>query len=229
VQVRTKEEIRRHWDRDGRLDELPFMPEMLPHCGRKMRVGNGSQDLQFPRSASAAERWRKPSPGEYRCNGSAHDGCGGMPDLLEEACSNGLMMLPATWTLVFTEWRTLRCGYAQWDMLHSRVKIPAVPGEVEPTYLCQKRRSNSQPSLCMVDTAPDMWRIPSATSLPQWQPVCCTGLAHDREAGVGVGSAMRLIYDTFQQQRGATPYPIRPYGVPIGTPGSASATRSAAR
>jgi hypothetical protein len=36
------------------------------------------------------------------------------------------------------------------------------------------------------------------------------------EAGVGVGSAMRFIYDAFQRLMGATPYPIRPYGVPKG-------------
>jgi hypothetical protein len=36
------------------------------------------------------------------------------------------------------------------------------------------------------------------------------------EAGVGVGSAMRFIYDAFQRLTGGTPYPIRPYGVPKG-------------
>jgi len=37
VQVRTKEEILATLDLNGRLDELPFMPEMLQYCGMTMR------------------------------------------------------------------------------------------------------------------------------------------------------------------------------------------------
>ena len=33
VQVRSKEEIISTLDANGRLDELPFMPEMLEYCG----------------------------------------------------------------------------------------------------------------------------------------------------------------------------------------------------
>ena len=38
VQVRSKEEILSTLDANGRLDELPFMPEMLQYCGMKMQV-----------------------------------------------------------------------------------------------------------------------------------------------------------------------------------------------
>ena len=38
------------------------------------------------------------------------------------------------------------------------------------------------------------------------------------EAGVGVGFAMRWVYDTFQRLIGGSPYPVRHYGVPKGTP-----------
>jgi hypothetical protein len=39
VQVRTREEILGTLDSRGMLDELPFMPEMLAYCGKRMRVG----------------------------------------------------------------------------------------------------------------------------------------------------------------------------------------------
>ena len=36
VQVRSKEEILATLDANGRLDEMPFMPEMLKFCGARM-------------------------------------------------------------------------------------------------------------------------------------------------------------------------------------------------
>src|SRR5690349_7379450 len=38
VQIRSKAEILATLDGDGKLDGLPFMPEMLKHCGRQFRV-----------------------------------------------------------------------------------------------------------------------------------------------------------------------------------------------
>ena len=38
VRVRTEEEILRTLDADGRLEGVPFMPEMLRFCGREFRV-----------------------------------------------------------------------------------------------------------------------------------------------------------------------------------------------
>jgi len=38
VRVRSKEEILATLDKNGRYDELPFMPQMLQYCGQKLRV-----------------------------------------------------------------------------------------------------------------------------------------------------------------------------------------------
>ena len=38
VEVRSADEILRTLDDRGRLDALPFMPEMLRFCGRRFRV-----------------------------------------------------------------------------------------------------------------------------------------------------------------------------------------------
>ena len=38
VEVRSAEEIRATLDENGELDELPFMPEMLAFCGRRLTV-----------------------------------------------------------------------------------------------------------------------------------------------------------------------------------------------
>ena len=38
VEVRPKEEILATLDKDGRLDGLPLMPQMLKYCGQPFRV-----------------------------------------------------------------------------------------------------------------------------------------------------------------------------------------------
>src|SRR6266545_4191212 len=38
VEVRSPEEIRATLDENGELESLPFMPEMLKYCGRRMTV-----------------------------------------------------------------------------------------------------------------------------------------------------------------------------------------------
>jgi hypothetical protein len=45
-----------------------------------------------------------------------------------------------------------------------------------------------------------------------------TGWRFLAEAGIGVGTAMRWLYDTFQRVIGGSPYPLRKHGVPEGTP-----------
>ena len=38
MEVRSKEEILRSLDKNGRLQELPFMPQMFQYCGKRFRV-----------------------------------------------------------------------------------------------------------------------------------------------------------------------------------------------
>ena len=38
VEVLSKEEILGTLDKNGRLDELPFMPQMFKYCGQRFRI-----------------------------------------------------------------------------------------------------------------------------------------------------------------------------------------------
>jgi hypothetical protein len=76
VEVRGEEEILRTLDADGKLDGLPFMPEMLGFCGRRYRVRARAHKAcdtidwqQFRRMESAVHLE------DLRCDGSAHGGC----------------------------------------------------------------------------------------------------------------------------------------------------------
>src|SRR5215475_6503881 len=76
VQVRTKEEILSTLDADGRLDELPFMPEMLRYCGKTMRVGKRAHKTCDPALGIGGRKMESTVHlDNIRCDGSAHDGC----------------------------------------------------------------------------------------------------------------------------------------------------------
>ena len=74
VEVRTSREISETLDENGKLDGVPFMPEMIPYCGERVRVfrradktcveGHGLRRLE---STVLLE--------DLRCDGASHDGC----------------------------------------------------------------------------------------------------------------------------------------------------------
>jgi hypothetical protein len=74
VEVRSPGEILRTLDADGMLDSMPFMPEMVRHCGQRFLVDATadkvcdarSQSRQLPDTVFLVDP---------RCDGSGHDGC----------------------------------------------------------------------------------------------------------------------------------------------------------
>lgn len=73
VEVRGPAEIMSGLDADGKLDGLPFMPEMLAFCGRRLRVSRRADNtcaLGQPRRIEATVHLE-----QLRCDGSAHRGC----------------------------------------------------------------------------------------------------------------------------------------------------------
>lgn len=76
VQVRTKDEILATLDRNGCIDGMPFMPEMLQYCGQHFRVGSVAHKTCDPIRKPWARRLNASVHLDgLRCDGSAHDGC----------------------------------------------------------------------------------------------------------------------------------------------------------
>lgn len=76
VEVRSKEEILSTLDRDGCLDSLPFQPEMLAYCGRRLRVAKVAHKTCDNIRKTGGRRMRDAVHLEgSRCDGSAHGGC----------------------------------------------------------------------------------------------------------------------------------------------------------
>lgn len=77
VEVRSKEEILASLDDRGRLDGMPFMPEMLEFCGKQMRIGAVAHKTCD--TISGESHGRKLRTAVHlegvRCVGTAHGGC----------------------------------------------------------------------------------------------------------------------------------------------------------
>jgi hypothetical protein len=76
VEVRSKEEILATLDKNGRLNELPFMPEMLAYCGQRYRVQSRAYKTCDTVSGDYAGRSLPDAVHlSLRCDGQAHGGC----------------------------------------------------------------------------------------------------------------------------------------------------------
>jgi len=77
VEVRSAEEILATLDADGRIDGMPFMPEMLAFCGQTIRVSKrADKTCDTVMYATGQRRLEGTVHLEAaRCDGSAHGGC----------------------------------------------------------------------------------------------------------------------------------------------------------
>jgi hypothetical protein len=76
VEVKTAAEILATLDEQGRLEGLPFMPEMVLYCGRRFEVASRAQKVCDTSHMTGSRRVpRTVLLDAPRCNGSSHGGC----------------------------------------------------------------------------------------------------------------------------------------------------------
>ncbi|WP_156150706.1 hypothetical protein [Hyphomicrobium sp. 99] len=78
VRVRPLAEIYASLDADGRLDGLPFMPEMARYCGKHFKVFRRVERIHYYFDPAGAHLRRMHDAvllDELRCDGGAHGGC----------------------------------------------------------------------------------------------------------------------------------------------------------
>ncbi len=77
VRVKSRQDILATLDQGGMLDRLPFMPEMLQHCGREFTVFKRADKTCDTIEKSGNRRMMHAVHLEgSRCDGAAHGGCG---------------------------------------------------------------------------------------------------------------------------------------------------------
>jgi hypothetical protein len=76
VEVKSEEEILATLDERGRLDGLPFMPEMLQFCGRRYRVQSRAHKACETVTCTGYQHLEgMVHLDELRCDGASHGGC----------------------------------------------------------------------------------------------------------------------------------------------------------
>src|SRR5262245_56195067 len=76
VEVRSAEEILATLDERGELDNLPFMPEMLRFCGKRLTVNKVAHKLCDTISQTGMHKMENAVHlTGARCDGASHGGC----------------------------------------------------------------------------------------------------------------------------------------------------------
>jgi hypothetical protein len=225
VEVRSKEEILSTLGKDGRMDGLPFMPEMFQYCGKRLRVFKRAHKTCDPSLGIVGRRMSNTVHLEAaRCDGAAHDGC-------EQGC---LTFWKEAWLKRVSSgvsakgieaasqepFKTVSVGCTEMDV-RAGTKVPAEGASDGTTYVCQATHLKyaTQP-LAWWDLRQYLEDYASGNvRLSQLLAGIVFQVWHTlAEAGLGIGTAMRWIYERFQKLRGGPPYPSRIGKVPKGSP-----------
>jgi hypothetical protein len=75
VEVRSKDEILATLDKDGRLDGMPFMPQMFKYCGKRFKVYKSAHKACDPVYSMSNRSLADAVHLTLRCDGQAYGGC----------------------------------------------------------------------------------------------------------------------------------------------------------
>lgn len=223
VEIKSKEEILATLDKNGRLEEMPFMPQMFEYCGQRFKVYKSAHktcDTVYPirgRRLSGAVHL------DLRCDGAVYGGC-------QAAC---LIFWKTAWLKpVVKETAThptpqvgrpvavSSAGTTEADVL-AGTYTEDLGSPDEKRYICQATQ------------------LPSFTSELNWWDVLqyvedltsgnvtisqfCKGVTYATynsviNSGVGLGRALRWLYDLAQSLWGGVPYPRKSGTIPVDGP-----------
>ena len=227
VEVRSKDEILKTLDSNGRLDGMPFMPEMFSFCGKRFQVykrAHKTCDTVFPvrgrRVESAVHL-------ETRCDGSAHGDCqAGCLLFWKDAWLKPISGNSSDGSDSTAGLASKRAGASSavsacteatvWSRTHT-----IDPEDGLPKYDCQAIQ------LPYATTPLEWWEFRQyaedyfSGNVSLWQLICgavfffCDWLGW---LGIGVGRPLRWLQDKFYPLWRGTPYPRRRGVIPEGQP-----------
>jgi hypothetical protein len=217
VEVRSREEILRTLDADGRLDGMPFMPEMVGFCGQRFQVykrAHKTCDTVFP------VRGRRVSEAVHldtRCDGSAHGGC-------QAGC---LIFWKEAWL------KPVKKSSTETDRFHGAPAASSNSGCTEPTVLARTTSSGSngeEPSyVCQATQLPyattdlNWWEVSqyvedyTSGNVGLWRIICGGAyFSFLRITQFVGGRTLRRLYDKFHRLWGGAPFPRKTGTIPSG-------------
>lgn len=216
VEVRSKAEILATLDQNGRLDGLPFMPQMFKYCGKRFQVYKRAHKTCDTVSGCYSSRTIPDAVHlEHRCDGKAYGGCQAEclivwkeawlkpVDDNVRAEGSAIDLAEAKGGLFANPGRTV-------DAVIAGTRAPAAHGAGEPQYVCQATEllNYSQP-LKRWDARQFIEDYQSKNaSLGQIISVLFYA-GYSKFTRADRYAASRWLYDRFQALRGGVPHPRR--------------------
>lgn len=204
VIVRSKEEILSTLDARGRMDGLPFQPEMFAYCGRRLRVSKTAHKTcdTTPHRTGGRRMYDAVHLEGARCDGGLHDGCQAdcvffwKEAWLKRATGDEGPALPSS-SVRCTEDIVMRARHAEGSDPHDPVWVCQTTAIYEATDLLRwwDVRQYARDVLGGNHSAWHMFKI-------------MLRAGYRKLVGFGIGyRALVGMYDAFQKLCGGKPYP----------------------
>jgi hypothetical protein len=213
VEVRSKEEILATLDDRARLDRLPFQPEMLAFCGRRMRVAKVAHKSCDNIKKTGGRRMLDAVHLEGgRCDGGGHGGC-------QADC---VFYWKEAW-LKRSDDRAVASA-PQGDLSSPLVQrgayAPGQENEADPVYVCQTTALYDATTLLRWwDIRQYVRDVTSGNHTAGNMARLIAFAIFRRIVGIGVGYGVLVgTYNKIQRWRGGKPYPLGSGTIPDGKP-----------
>jgi hypothetical protein len=214
VVVRSKEEILATLDSSGRIDGLPFQPEMFALCGKRLRVYKAAHKTSdsSPHKTGGRRMYDTVHLEGARCAGALHDGCQAdcvffwKEAWLKRADEQSAPPVPST------------SGCTEEQVLRARFTADSDPND--PTWVCQTTAIyEASDTLHWWDVRQYFQDITSGNH-SAWHVSKLLLLSGYRKlTSLGFGyRALVSLYDKFQKVRGGLPFPEINGKIPDGQP-----------
>jgi hypothetical protein len=225
VEVRSKQEILQTLDKNGRLDGMPFMPQMFEYCGKRFKVYKSAHKACDPIYTGTSRSLANAVHLSLRCDGQTYGGCQAGCCLfwkeawLKPVCADGARISASHNEARLNE-RPASCGACTEKDVWKATRRNGGLGEPDDDtqFVCQ----NTQlPEF----TKPLRWWNPA-----QYVKDYVSGnvtLVELMRGGIYVlfgrrcGTkfpVIRRIYNGFQKLTGGVPSPVRFGTIPVGQP-----------
>jgi len=224
VEIRSKEEILRTLDHNGRLDGMPFMPEMFQFCGQRFKVYKSAHKTCDPDCRS--RRIRHAVHLETRCDGEAHGGCQAgcllfwkeawLKPVGPENPHDGIV----TEVLPGDKGGPSNPGCAESAVWNGVQEQTSDASDGEPAYVCQATQVQYEEPLKWWDIRQyvedylsgnvGLWRLFGGFVYSMFYNLS--------QAGIGVGPAMRWFYNTACPLWRGSKWPRKTGTIPEGQP-----------
>ena len=211
--MRSKEEILATLDERGRLDNLPFQPEMFAFCGRRMRVAKVAHKT-CDNIERTGGRWMRRAYHleDGRCDGSAHGGC-------EADCVffwKGAWLRPEDSDVSDTG-RSDAGGCTE-EVVVQNARAAGQEHSSDPTWVCQTTALFEATQFLPWWDVRQYVKDVTSGNHSAWHMLCLLTAAMYRNlVGIGIGyNALVGFYDWFQRLRGGKPYPVIEGAIPLG-------------